>query len=37
MDGGVIQEASRIVLEHGVHPSDVLATIAEAGPGFRSR
>jgi tryptophan synthase alpha chain len=30
MDGGVIQEASRIALEGGVRPSDVLATIAEA-------
>jgi tryptophan synthase alpha chain len=30
MDGGVIQEASRIALEHGTHPRDVLATIAEA-------
>ncbi|MGZ8572066.1 MAG: tryptophan synthase subunit alpha [Actinomycetota bacterium] len=33
MDGGVIQEASRIALEHEVHPSDVLETIAEARPG----
>ena len=33
MDGGVIQEASRIALEHAVHPSDVLATIADARPG----
>ncbi len=33
MDGGVIQEASRIALEHAVHPSDVLETIAEARPG----
>jgi tryptophan synthase alpha chain len=31
MDGGVIQEASRIALEEAhAHPSDVLATIAEA-------
>jgi tryptophan synthase alpha chain len=30
MDGGVIQEASRVALERGTHPSDVLATIAEA-------
>ena len=30
MDGGVIQEASRIALEGGVRPSDVLATIAES-------
>ena len=31
MDGGVIQEASRIALEAGTHPADVLATVAEAG------
>jgi tryptophan synthase alpha chain len=30
MDGGVIQEASRLSLEHGTRPGDVLATIAEA-------
>jgi tryptophan synthase alpha chain len=30
MDGGVIQEASRIALESGTRPSDVLATIREA-------
>jgi tryptophan synthase alpha chain len=30
MDGGVIQEASRLSLERGTHPTDVLATIAEA-------
>jgi tryptophan synthase alpha chain len=30
MDGGVVQEASRIALEGGTHPRDVLATIAEA-------
>jgi len=30
MDGGVVQEASRVALEAGTHPSDVLATIAEA-------
>ena len=30
MDGGVIQEASRIALEHGTHPGDVLDTIAAA-------
>lgn len=30
MDGGVVQEASRIALEGGSHPRDVLATIAEA-------
>ncbi len=30
MDGGVIQEASRRALEEGTHPSDVIATIAEA-------
>jgi len=31
MDGGVIQEASRIALEQGTRPSDVLDTIGEAG------
>jgi tryptophan synthase alpha chain len=30
MDGGVIQDASRIALEHGTHPADVLAAIREA-------
>lgn len=30
MDGGVVQEASRIALEEGTHPGDVLAMIAEA-------
>jgi tryptophan synthase alpha chain len=30
MDGGVIQEASRIALEAGVHPADILATIRQA-------
>jgi tryptophan synthase alpha chain len=30
MDGGVIQEASRVALEGGSHPRDVLATIADA-------
>ena len=30
MDGGVVQEASRVALEAGTHPSDVLAVIAEA-------
>lgn len=30
MDGGVIQEASRIALEAGTRPSDVLETIREA-------
>lgn len=30
MDGGVIQEASRIALEAGTRPLDVLATIREA-------
>jgi tryptophan synthase alpha chain len=30
MDGGVVQEASRVALERGTHPSDVLSTIAEA-------
>ena len=34
MDGGVIQEASRLSLEHGTHPSDVLATIAGAALGI---
>lgn len=31
MDGGVIQEASRIALEAGTHPGDVLATVRGAG------
>jgi tryptophan synthase alpha chain len=31
MDGGVIQEASRVALERGTHPGDVLALIEEAG------
>jgi tryptophan synthase alpha chain len=30
MDGGVIQEAARIALEHGTRPVDVLETIADA-------
>ena len=30
MDGAVVQEASRVALERGTHPGDVLATIAEA-------
>ena len=30
MDGGVVQEASRVALERGTHPRDVLATIADA-------
>jgi tryptophan synthase alpha chain len=30
MDGGVIQEASRLALERGTRPSDVLATVHEA-------
>ncbi len=30
MDGSVVQEASRVALERGTHPRDVLATIAEA-------
>ena len=34
MDGGVIQEASRISLEKGTHPSDVLATVREAALGI---
>lgn len=33
MDGGVIQEASRLALEGGTRPSDVLAVIREAGVG----
>jgi tryptophan synthase alpha chain len=31
MDGGVIQEASRIALERGARPSAILASIADAG------
>jgi tryptophan synthase alpha chain len=31
MDGGVIQEASRVALEAGTHPRDVLAMIGRAG------
>jgi tryptophan synthase alpha chain len=31
MDGGVIQEASRLALESGTRPADVLATVKEAG------
>jgi tryptophan synthase alpha chain len=31
MDGGVIQEASRLALEDGTRPVDVLATVKEAG------
>src|ERR1700693_5465759 len=31
MDGGVIQQASRRSLGAGTRPSDVLATISEAG------
>ncbi len=34
MDGGVIQEASRVALERGTNPLDVLATIREAGLGI---
>src|SRR6185295_17905441 len=30
MDGGVIQEASRLALEAGARPTAILATIAEA-------
>jgi tryptophan synthase alpha chain len=33
MDGGVIQEASRIALERGTRPVDVLETIADADLG----
>jgi len=31
MDGGVIQDASRVSLERGTHPADVIATVKEAG------
>jgi tryptophan synthase alpha chain len=31
MDGGVIQEASRVALEGGARPSGILETIADAG------
>ncbi len=31
MDGGVIQEASRLALEGGTRPADVLAAVKEAG------
>lgn len=34
MDGGVIQEASRLALAAGTHPLDVLNTIGEAGLGI---
>jgi tryptophan synthase alpha chain len=34
MDGGVIQEASRIALERGTRPHDVLATIKDAALGI---
>ena len=34
MDGGVIQEASRLALEAGTRPTDVLETIAAAGLGI---
>ena len=33
MDGPVVQEASRLALERGITPTDVLATIAEADLG----
>ena len=33
MDGGVVQEASRLALEAGTRPADVLATIREASLG----
>jgi tryptophan synthase alpha chain len=33
MDGGVIQEASRLALEAGTRPADVLETIRRAEPG----
>jgi tryptophan synthase alpha chain len=34
MDGGVIQEASRLALDGGTRPADVLATVAEAALGI---
>jgi tryptophan synthase alpha chain len=34
MDGGVIQEASRLALEAGTHPDDVFEMIAEADLGI---
>ncbi|HEU4354122.1 MAG TPA: tryptophan synthase subunit alpha [Actinomycetota bacterium] len=34
MDGGVIQEASRLALDAGTRPADVLATVAEAALGI---
>jgi tryptophan synthase alpha chain len=34
MDGGVIQEASRVALQRGTHPTDVLALVKEAGLGI---
>jgi len=34
IDGAVVQEASRVALERGTHPRDVLATIAEADLGI---
>ncbi len=34
MDGGVIQEASRVALEAGARPADVLSTVAEAELGI---
>jgi tryptophan synthase alpha chain len=34
MDGGVIQEASRLALEAGTRPSDVLATVRAAAVGI---
>lgn len=34
MDGGVIQEASRVALEDGATPSSVLGTLKEAGLGI---
>jgi len=30
MDGGVIQEASRVAIESGAHPSEIISTVAEA-------
>ena len=37
MDGGVIQEASRLALEAGARPAEILAMIAEAALECRSR
>lgn len=34
IDGGIIQEASRLALERGTRPSDVFAVVSEAGLGI---